>query len=144
MNKFIFSKINFQKIAVGFSSLVVIFFPLAKFLPLSNFYNTDLYHNLWYIGYFGEYFARHHTFPLVLNTVSLANINFSGFLWLFALSNAWVFQFLFGSQHYPAAGHCVGFCGSICRRLLLIQAKKPATPGSVWGFPVSCYGQPIH
>lgn len=60
-----------------------ILYPLVLILNRSAHFNIDWYHNLWLIGYFGEYFFWHHTFPISINTLSFTNINtplFYGYL----------------------------------------------------------------
>ena len=54
---------------------IIVFIPFTPVFSLSNFFNVDWYHNLWFIGYFEEFFRQHHAFPLVFTTNSITHIS---------------------------------------------------------------------
>ena len=85
---------------------IIVFIPLTPVFSLSNFFNVDWYHNLWFIGYFEEFFRQHHSFPLVFNTNSITNISIPLF---------------YGYMLYPLLGLVSHLLGpNITLRLILI------------------------
>src|ERR1700730_14596070 len=118
----------------GLAFLLIPFVPLFPLLRLHTAYYTDWANHLWLIGYFGEYFARHGSFPIALNTtmmIGLPNLVFYGFLF------------------YPAAGLLSAVFGAnLALRLLLFgvlavqsfQVKKTvslAVPQQKWVWAIT-------
>jgi hypothetical protein len=80
-------------------------FPLAWLALLEKSFYTDWNNHLWIIGYTGEYFRHHFSFPLTLNTDQRIGITFPLF---------------YGTLFYPLAGIISAFTGAaIALRLVL-------------------------
>src|SRR5262245_46634413 len=47
--------------------------PILLLFDSRGFYD-DWYNNLWFVGYLGEYFRRHFSFPLVINSHQILGI----------------------------------------------------------------------
>lgn len=89
-------------------SIVAILYPLVLVLNGEAHFNIDWYHNLWLIGYFGEYFFEHHTFPISINTFRFTNINIPIF---------------YGYFFYPTLGLISSILGpNITLRLAVVSA----------------------
>ncbi|HYW45309.1 MAG TPA: hypothetical protein VE959_20775 [Bryobacteraceae bacterium] len=123
-----------RRIAVSLAFLGIPLFPLFPLLRLHNAFYVDWLNHLWVIGYFGEYFARHGSFPFTVNTdmmIGLAIPVFYG--WLF----------------YPAAGLLSAVFGAnLALRLLIFgllslqcrQVRKTvslAVPRQTWVWAIT-------
>jgi hypothetical protein len=94
---------------------------LGALLPLcllwhgNNAFYLDWKNHLWGIGYYGEYFRRHWTFPITLNTEQIAGLPYPIF---------------YGYLFYPAAGLISAFTGCsfalrfICSLVFLLQVRQ--------------------
>jgi hypothetical protein len=88
-----------QQLALHWTWLVgitAVLFPLSVLLPINSGFYVDWYNHLWQIAYYGQYFAVHHTMPLVLNTTERVLIEYPTF-----------YGFLF----YPLIGGLSSFLG---------------------------------
>ncbi len=89
--------------------------PICLLWNGNNAFYFDWNNHLWEIGYFGEYFRRHGTFPVVLNTEQVAGIPYPVF---------------YGYLFYPAAGLISAFTGCsfalrlICSLVFLFQVRQ--------------------
>ena len=91
-------------------SMGAILYPLILVLNRGTHFNIDWYHNLWLIGYFGEYFFEHHTFPVSINTFRFTNINMPLF---------------YGYLFYPSLGLMSSILGpNITLRLAIVSASS--------------------
>ncbi|MEO8129424.1 MAG: hypothetical protein ABI822_20135, partial [Bryobacteraceae bacterium] len=89
--------------------------PICLLWNGNNAFYLDWNNHLWIIGYFGEYFRRHWSFPITLNTEQLGGIPFPVF---------------YGYLFYPAAGLISAFTGSsfalrlVCSLVFLLQVRQ--------------------
>ena len=89
--------------------------PICLLWHGNNAFYLDWNNHLWIIGYFGEYFRRHCTFPITLNTEQVAGIPYPLF---------------YGYLFYPAAGLISAFTGCsfalrlVCSLVFLLQVRQ--------------------
>ena len=89
--------------------------PICLLWHGNNAFYLDWNNHLWAIGYFGEYFRRHWTFPITLNTEQIAGIPYPVF---------------YGYLFYPAAGLISAFTGCsfalrfLCSLVFLLQVRQ--------------------
>jgi hypothetical protein len=90
-------------------------FPLCLLWHGNNAFYLDWKNHLWIIGYYGEYFRQHWTFPITLNTEQIAGLPYPIF---------------YGYLFYPAAGLISAFTGCsfalrlICSLVFLLQVHE--------------------
>jgi hypothetical protein len=90
------------------SFLLIPLIPLVPLLRLDNSFYGDWRNHVWLIGYYGEYFRRHGSFPIVLNTNHMIGMPFPLF-----------YGFLF----YPIAGLVSAVLGgNLTLRLVVLCA----------------------
>jgi hypothetical protein len=89
--------------------------PIALLWHGNNAFYLDWNNHLWIIGYFGEYFRQHWTFPITLNTEQLAGMPYPVF---------------YGYLFYPAAGLISAITGCsfalrlVCSLVFLLQVRQ--------------------
>jgi hypothetical protein len=89
-----------------FVSVIAVLYPLLLVLKGDAYFNIDWYHNMWLIGYFGEYFYRHYSFPLGINASGITNI---------------ITPFFYGYLFYPSLGIISSVLGpNITLRLAIV------------------------
>jgi hypothetical protein len=81
----------------------------------NNAFYLDWRNHLWIIGYYGEYFRQHWTFPITINTEQIAGLPYPIF---------------YGYLFYPAAGLISSFTGCsfalrlVCSLVFLLQVRQ--------------------
>jgi hypothetical protein len=89
--------------------------PLCLLWNGNNAFYLDWRNHLWIIGYFGEYFRQHWTFPITINTDQVAGLPYPIF---------------YGYLFFPAAGLISSFTGCafalrlVCSLVFLLQVRQ--------------------
>jgi hypothetical protein len=89
--------------------------PICLLWHGNNAFYSDWRNHLWTIGYFGEYFRQHWTFPITINAEQIAGLPTPVF---------------YGYLFYPAAGLISSFTGCafalrlVCSLVFLLQVRQ--------------------